>query len=296
MNNVPGGYAIVPEASHAGAARPPPFKRLRYSVDLDSPHQPLQVSSPVSLNDSGSAAMTPRYLASGVPGAIPATSADSPLTPSASSPYSEDGLPRPAQARHAAALSSPGIRRMSVNSLLSGPPGPAGLVQYAPPSQRTVNARTTLCLSEVMTFYGVDLGFPDLDLHRNDDHNAITGLRLGNGHVQDEFRGPATEDDMNADEASSGKERRLTGPKAYYQRPVPVRIPRDLEPLPAKLRENPMNLLYFHHFMNHTARALVPHDDQQSNPYRHVLPQMAVQNDHLLSLMLAYSGQYRHIY
>lgn len=52
-----------------------------------------------------------------------------------------------------------------------------------------------------------------------------------------------------------------------------------------------MNLLYFHHFMNHTAKALVPHDDQQSNPYRHVLPQMAVKNDNLLSLMLAYSGQ-----
>lgn len=153
-----------------------------------------------------------------------------------------------------------------------------------------MNARTTLCLSEVMTFYGVDLGFPDLDLGRNDDANAITGLRLGNGHAQDEFKVPAAEDDMHADEASSSGERRLTGPKAYYERPVPVRIPRDLEPLPAKLRENPMNLLYFHHFMNHTARALVPHDDQQSNPYRHVLPQMAVQNDNLLSLMLAYSG------
>lgn len=146
-----------------------------------------------------------------------------------------------------------------------------------------------------MTFYGVDPGFPDLDIGRNDDANAITGLRLGNGQSQDESKSPAAEEDKSTGEAARGKERRLTGLKGYYERPVPVRIPRDLEPLPAKLRENPMNLLYFHHFMNHTARALVPHDDQQSNPYRHVLPQMAVQNDHLLSLMLAYSGQYRSI-
>lgn len=106
------------------------------------------------------------------------------------------------------------------------------------------------------------------------------------------YKGSTLEDDLTA--ANTGRfrmERDFSGPKGYYDRPVPINIPRDLEPLPAKLRENPMNLLYFHHFMNHTAKALVPHDDQQSNPYRHVLPQMAVKNDNLLSLMLAYSGQ-----
>ena len=36
---------------------------------------------------------------------------------------------------------------------------------------------------------------------------------------------------------------------------------------------------------------LMPHDDVESNPFRVVLPQMAVKNDHLLSLLLAYSGQ-----
>lgn len=184
---------------------------------------------------------------------------------------------------------------MSVNSLLSGPPGPVGPVQYAPPSQRTVNARTTLCLSEVMTFYGVDPGFADLDIGRNDDAHAIRGLQLGNRQTKGDFMGPAAEDGVDYSTSAGntpGDERiELAGPKGYYERPVPVRIPRDLEPLPAKLRENPMNLLYFHHFMNHTAKVLVPHDDQQSNPYRHVLPQMAVQNDNLLSLMLAYSGQ-----
>lgn len=268
----------------------PPSKRLRYSVDFDASSLPPRASSPVSLGDLGSAATAARLFTSGIAGVETSDTGESPLTPSASSLYSEDGSSRPNLLRHAA-LSSPGIRRMSVNSLLSGPPGPAGAIKYAPPSQRAMNARTTLCLSEVMTFYGVDPGFPDLDLGRNDDANAITGLRLGNGQVQDELRSLGSEHDMAADETRDEEQAKPAGPKAYYERPVPVRIPRDLEPLPAKLRENPMNLLYFHHFMNHTARALVPHDDHQSNPYRHVLPQMAVQNDNLLSLMLAYSGQ-----
>lgn len=38
------------------------------------------------------------------------------------------------------------------------------------------------------------------------------------------------------------------------------------------LLENPMNLLYFHHFLNHTARILVPHDCER-NPFRLILPE-----------------------
>lgn len=32
-----------------------------------------------------------------------------------------------------------------------------------------------------------------------------------------------------------------------------------------------MNLLYFHHFIDHTARILVPHDCEK-NPFRTILP------------------------
>ncbi|KAK7719935.1 hypothetical protein SLS64_002116 [Diaporthe eres] len=179
-------------------------------------------------------------------------------------------------------LGSPDVRKMSVNSLLSGPPGPVAR-QYAPPSERAVNARTTLCLSHVTTYYGVDPGFRDLDLGKNDDAHAIIKSS----------RDSTAEDDMNAVESIRTEDTSATRPRGYYSRPMPVRIPQDLEPLPSKLRDNPMNLLYFHHFMNHTAKALVPHDDEQSNPYRHVLPIMAVQNDNLLSLMLAYSASHR---
>lgn len=272
-NAVPGAYATAPESSISnGIGRPPPLKRLKYSVDLD---MPPQISSPT---DSTSAGATPHLFPSITStGLTTATTASSPLTPAASSPYSDGG--RQTSSSHGM-IGSPDVRKMSVNSLLSGPPGPVTR-QYAPPSERAVNARTTLCLSHVTTYYGVDPGFRDLDLGQNDDAHAIIKSS----------RDSTAEDDMKAVESIRTEETNVTRPRGYYNRPMPVRIPQDLEPLPSKLRDNPMNLLYFHHFMNHTAKALVPHDDEQSNPYRHVLPMMAVQNDNLLSLMLAYSGE-----
>lgn len=271
-NAVSGAYATAPEGSSNGMGRPPPLKRLKYSVDLD---MPPQISSPT---ESTSAGATPHLFPSITStGLSTATTASSPLTPAASSPYSDGG--RQTSSSHGMA-GSPDVRKMSVNSLLSGPPGPVTR-QYAPPSERAVNARTTLCLSHVTTYYGVDPGFRDLDLGKNDDAHAIIKSS----------RDSTAEDDMRAVESIRTEETSVTRPRGYYSRPMPVRIPQDLEPLPSKLRDNPMNLLYFHHFMNHTAKALVPHDDEQSNPYRHVLPIMAVQNDNLLSLMLAYSGQ-----
>lgn len=53
-----------------------------------------------------------------------------------------------------------------------------------------------------------------------------------------------------------------------------------------------MNLLYFHHFLNHTARILVPHDCS-ANPFRNILPQMAVRDINLMHLLLAYSASHR---
>lgn len=178
------------------------------------------------------------------------------------------------------------MHRMSVSSLLCGP-----VQNYAPPSQRTVNARTNLCLSDVTTYYGLDPGLPDLDLGPNDDFHGIMDSQMDKSLVKVEHKGPAVVHTTSTGEAVRSKERESSGPKGRYEQPLHVRIPRDLEPLPAKLLENPMNLLYFHHFMNHTAKVLVPHDDEQSNPYRHVLPLMAVKNDNLLSLVLAYAGE-----
>ena len=52
--------------------------------------------------------------------------------------------------------------------------------------------------------------------------------------------------------------------------PIDMEIPRAYLPLPDLLSAKPMNLLYFHHFINNTARILVAHDCD-SNPFRTLL-------------------------
>jgi hypothetical protein len=124
------------------------------------------------------------------------------------------------------------IRRLSVDSLLMGPPGFSYLknqtinqhgieTQFAP----THSFRYSDVYGDT-TIYGIDHGFKDLDIGRNDDMNAISGsssISTGQPKLVNEVR-----------QFIDGH---------YYDRPVRVEIPRILEPLPSKLLENPMNLL-----------------------------------------------------
>ncbi len=108
------------------------------------------------------------------------------------------------------------------------------------------------------TTFGLDRGWPDLDLPRNEDSTAM-------------------ETDPNNNEefisiTKEGMEFDLTKGASYYSQPVVVAIPRVMDPLPAVLHDNQMNLLYFYHFLNHTARTLVAHDCSH-NPFREILPQ-----------------------
>ena len=264
----------------------PPFKRLKYSADtlLDSPRL-TQGSSPASLSESVSGTNPNFYSSTSL---LPL---DSPVTPAASSSYSEDDTRQSSRSGQP----SPDIRRMSVNSLLTGPPGPSYQQDFnSSGSAKRRSQETPLILAEPTSYYGVDRGFKDLDMGKNDDMNAITGSSPKLSRDLKDFLNDGTADDDDcATEFGFGVETNDLdyGPGGYYDKPVFIRIPRNLEPLPSKLRENPMNLLYFHHFMNHTARVLVPHDDPVSNPFRTVLPHMAVTNDNLLSLLLAYSGK-----
>ncbi|KAF2092789.1 C6 zinc finger domain-containing protein [Rhizodiscina lignyota] len=143
------------------------------------------------------------------------------------------------------------------------------------------------------TAYGYDLGKPDEDVPKNNDADAIRVI--GSPEAKRlPFPSGGFFFDGHSDEAEEeSKERPIAFNRGgYYAKPVGIRIPKALEPLPSKLMENPMNLLYFHHFLNHTARILVPHDCEQ-NPFRNILPQMAVQDDNILNLMLAYSAAHR---
>ncbi|PSN60406.1 C6 zinc finger domain-containing protein [Corynespora cassiicola Philippines] len=175
----------------------------------------------------------------------------------------------------------PDLRRLSVQSLLTGPPGdnPHG---YSPDVQ---HGRQYPIGDSVSTTYGYDLGFPDLDTPKNDDLNAIAIFSPPNS-------GMGFEEESNFGNVEPRAKDIVFEKGGYYAKPVPIKIPRSLEPLPRLLLDNPMNLLYFHHFLNHTARILVPHDCER-NPFRQILPDMAVKDENVMYLLLAYSASHR---
>ncbi|KAI0025501.1 hypothetical protein F4780DRAFT_336287 [Xylariomycetidae sp. FL0641] len=216
-------------------------------------------------------------------------------TVDSTSAYSDDDQ-RQSSRSDAQSISSPDLRRLSVNSLLAGPPSLRGLPDengghlksMLPPLDTRPRSATEA------TYYGVDRGFPDLDLGKNDDMNAITG---SSPMLQREFLdspfGESSEDAIWNEFGFGVETNDANNEEGYYSKPVPIYIPRSLQPLPPKLRDNPMNLLYFHHYLNHTARVLVPYDDPHANPFRNILPLMAIKNDNLLALLLAYSASHR---
>ncbi|KNG83705.1 C6 zinc finger domain protein [Aspergillus nomiae NRRL 13137] len=172
-------------------------------------------------------------------------------------------------------------------------------------------------LTSVTDNYGLDCGRPDLDLNKNDDHSAID-INYALDLINSQSESSATSSDRPGDSSSAdSKQIRLDGAKfAYYASPVPINIPRYLSPLPQALVQTPINLMYFHHFINHTARMLVPHDCSD-NPFVSVLPSsesrarllsihvdhftlrqcadliVAIGDSNLLNLMLAYSASHR---
>lgn len=138
-------------------------------------------------------------------------------------------------------------RRLSVGSLLSGP-------LEGTSSEQHNNGREWDYQTQDWTPYmhdvyqdtetwGVDRGLVDLDVGKNDDANAISESCLAFNSTRQEF------DVDNGGESSPiefgfGMENNETAlDVGYYDKPVSISIPRALRPLPAKLLENPMNLL-----------------------------------------------------
>jgi len=169
-------------------------------------------------------------------------------------------------------------RRISVSSLLSEDPEPDDV----PPLQNDPSAYTEeeiprrgslhqRMISYTATeTYGQDRGNVDLDIPRNNDTMAISGMSPSE---HSDFEAWLNDTDLGVPEFGFGLSSRETvfQKGGYYASPVQIKIPRKLEPLPRTLSENPMNLLYFHHFLNHTARILVPHDCPE-NPFKTILP------------------------
>ncbi|KAF1942681.1 hypothetical protein EJ02DRAFT_488232 [Clathrospora elynae] len=237
-----------------------PAKRQKYGHSVDSPATTLSDSySP----NTGSPIPYSPYMAMSL------------------TPNSSVGSEGPAPSQQDSALSPPNLRRVSVQSLINEVPG-NGSRQYCAESERAWQYPIT---DSTFTTYGYDLGLPDQDTPKNNDYSAIVVFSpQGDTMNLDDYTPYGSAELRVKDMAfESG---------GYYAKLVPIRISKSLEPLPRLLMENQMNLLYFHHFLNHTARILVPHDCER-NPFRQILPEMAVQDENIMNLLLAYSAAHR---
>ena len=127
---------------------------------------------------------------------------------------------------------------------------------------------TTESLSSSTLLFGFDCGQIDTDLPKHNDHNAIKGFT---GFGLDYLRNldQVLEEELRTD--LQYKDIAPSNGKNYYRRPVSIRLSKSLPPFPDLLKTNPINLMYFHHFINNTARLLVAHDCPE-NPFRTILP------------------------
>lgn len=203
-----------------------------------------------------------------------------PLTPGSSVASDE-------QARHASHLAPipnlppPDIRRLSVSSLLVDNAGDGALRRSNSAEDQSLHIHTTSdCLTDYTIMYGYDRGEPDIDIPENNDAQAITPATpsLSRNSSANHMQICAGGHFVTEDKVASRARDMAFGPEGYYQAPVPIKISQSLGQLPHSLVENNMNLLYFHHFLNHTARILAPHDCEQ-NPYRSILPESKLINE-----------------
>ena len=192
-------------------------------------------------------------------GSLPSPDTQPNMLPSPYSPAPSVGKPLSSNKTSMKRTSSDDTRRLSIKSLLS----------------RSGDMEGDDGNDASLPTLGFDQGRADLDLPKNDDANALTAYSPSSTLRQldaQRFPSPSYAGSSNGfGFGLQAKDPNFDG-HGYYREPVPVQIPRSLEPLPELLTENPMNLLYFHHFLNHTARILVPHDCPD-NPFRNILPQ-----------------------
>ncbi|KAF2832256.1 hypothetical protein CC86DRAFT_313167 [Ophiobolus disseminans] len=199
-----------------------------------------------------------------------------PLTPN-SSVGSDEPVSRTISKHDSPSNPPPDLRRMSVQSIINN--------DFSEHSEETAGGRQYPIADFSAITYGYDLGLPDLDTPNNDDFAAIAIFSPQADTMELDGETPyGSADPRSNDMAFEGW--------GYYAKPVAIQISKSLGALPPILMENRMNLLYFHHFLNHTARILVPHDCER-NPFRQILPQMAVNDDSIMNLLLAYSAAHR---
>ncbi|KAF2854752.1 hypothetical protein T440DRAFT_242264 [Plenodomus tracheiphilus IPT5] len=177
------------------------------------------------------------------------------------------------------------LRRVSVQSLINGRSEGRSEGTAQGHDLESLHGRRYPIADDSFTTHGYDRGLPDYDTPSNNDFAAIAIFSPPSDtrHLDDETT-YGSADPCPKDLAFEGG--------GYYVKPVPIRISKALGALPPLLTGNPMNLLYFHHFLNNTARIMVPHDCER-NPFRQILPEMAVHDENIMYLLLAYSAAHR---
>ena len=246
-------------SSHSNGDQP--FKKTRYSSDT-SPSESWSAPNPsmvaASTPDSGTSLFSPyTTFQNSVEGTYEPLSAK-PSNDEFVTPARPAAVPHESQWRSHAngtamhiAFNEP--RRLSVNSLL--------IQEEAQAQERRGHYRRD---SENSVFYGIDRGLPDRDIPDNNDAHILDVVTptFYNAEFGDSEGDVATEFGFGL---SSNK-------VASYENDLHVRIAKSLHPLPTILHANPMNLMYFHFFIERTARILVPHDCP-ANPFKVILPQ-----------------------
>jgi hypothetical protein len=127
-----------------------------------------------------------------------------------------------------------------VKSLLSGSPGPTN---YANDTCVVLPLSTwPSFVSDAdraeYNFYGYDLGHTDEDLGKNDDANAISTVPPASPVPLQDGATDLREDSVPA-EFGFGMLSNPTVTGGYYNKPVLIRIPKTLEPLPPKYATSP---------------------------------------------------------
>lgn len=285
---MPPPYSVSTPAKYVELDTSPerPAKRVRLSPrnDVYQSHDGIKLHrasslSPNHVNDLARPSYqphTPRMISPGL---------NTPMTPASSSSNSDEARQTSRLASTSRTVQDSDVRRVSVSSLLSGSldleharnmsantaQALAGTITLSPSLQNGSPPGHRVSLNMQTDNYGLDRGLPDLDIPRNNDTVAINGISPSE---HSDLEAWLESVDLGVPEFGFGLQKRefVFAKGGYYASPVPILIPRNLEPLPSTLLENPMNLLYFHHFLNHTAKILVVHDCSQ-NPFRTILPQ-----------------------
>jgi hypothetical protein len=264
-----------------------PAKRVRLSPrdDLQQIHHSAGLPR-TSTHSPGDIYELPRPPCGPLTPSMVSSRMSNPMTPASSSSTNSDQVRqiwRPGSTPHT--MPDHYSRRVSVGSLLLDSrelhdtqmtAGDGGQIYaehntLSPFLEKTSSLRQRTYSSTQIQSYGLDRGHPDLDIPQNNDIAAIDGASPSQHNEPDSWLESV---ELVVPEFGFGLPKRefVFAKGGYYASPVPITIPRMLEPLPSILLANPMNLLYFHHFLNHTARILVVHDCSQ-NPFRTILPQ-----------------------